>query len=105
MEAHKRKQADDDVDSRRQKLKKARADKRDETAVTEHEIEEFFAILRRIHVAVTYFRNANGGGTKYMDGGLRAVLESNEEEDGVKGKKEDVGWDLNADPEPECDLT
>ncbi|KAK9934761.1 hypothetical protein M0R45_021894 [Rubus argutus] len=49
-------------------------------------------------------RNATGGGTKYMDGGLRAVLESNEEEDGDAKKKENVGWDLNADPEPECDL-
>ncbi|KAK9903798.1 hypothetical protein M0R45_000908 [Rubus argutus] len=105
MEARKRKQADADVVSRRQKLKKAiSADKRDEKAVTEDEVEEFFAILRRIHVAVTHFRNATGGGTKYMDGGLRAVLESNEEEDGDAKKKENVGWDLNADPEPECDL-
>lgn len=104
MEANKRKQGDADVVSRRQKLKKASVDKRDETAVNEDEVAEFFAILRRIHVAVTYFRNANGGGTKYIDGGLRAVLESNEEEDGDTKKKADVGWDLNADPEPECDL-
>lgn len=100
MEAEKRKLAGNDVVSRRKKHKKA-------PAVNEDEVEEFFAIIRNIQVAVSYFKSADvGGGSKFVDGGLRAMLESNEEADGVKGKaktkkKENVDFDLNAEPEPE----
>ncbi|PRQ40376.1 hypothetical protein RchiOBHm_Chr4g0435331 [Rosa chinensis] len=106
MEAEKRKQAGNDVVSGRHKHKKAR----DETTVNEDEVQEFFAIIKRIHVAINYFKSANGGGSKYVDGELRAMIESNEEADGVKGmakttKEEDVGFDLNAEPDPEFDLS
>lgn len=112
--AEKRKQAggDDVVVFGRQK--KARED-----TVTEDEVEEFFAIVRRIHEAVGYFRKVDGNGRRMtaQEGSrrLRAILEgereSNADVNGVKGKgkrreeggEENLGFDLNADPSPECD--
>ncbi|KAH7840371.1 hypothetical protein Vadar_016084 [Vaccinium darrowii] len=76
------------------------------------EVEEFFAILRRIRVAVEYFEKGGGKG----GGRLRELTamgpssrktppfrrrEYEEEIDGVKGLGEEVGdtgLDLNADP-------
>jgi hypothetical protein len=89
-----------------------------EDTVTEDEVEEFFAILKRIHVVVSYFRkvDGNGGRMTTQEGSrrLRAILEreSDADDNGVKGKGKrgeegvvevKVGFDLNADPIPECD--
>lgn len=102
-ESEKRKKADNDdaVSGRR---KKARDDEYgDLTAVTEEEVEEFYAILRRINIAVSYFKKGNGDG-KW----LKAMLNGGhyEEDNGVKearreeGVEENAGLDLNADPDP-----
>ncbi|KAF3431854.1 hypothetical protein FNV43_RR26590 [Rhamnella rubrinervis] len=104
MEADKRKQTDvDGVSGRRRK--KARDDDGEVTAATEEEVEEFYAILRRINDAVSYFKKGDGN-VKW----LRAMLDGGrfEEDDGVKGEarreeegvEENVGFDLNADPGP-----
>lgn len=103
-----RRQAEEDVISGRQK--KAR-----EVTVTDEEVEEFFAILRRIHVAVSYFKN-NGHKVTELAGStrLRAILEGESKEvvNATKGEEakreeegveENVGFDLNADPDPEYD--
>lgn len=97
--------------------KKARGDNNgvDLADVTEDEVEEFFAILKRIHVAVSYFKKVDGNGDGEGGSRLRAILEEEEikeEANGVKrGKVEkreeglelNLGLDLNADPAPECD--
>ncbi|GMI99918.1 hypothetical protein HRI_003661100 [Hibiscus trionum] len=84
--------------------KRARAE--EETTVTEEEVEEFFAILSRIHVAVDYFMKGNGHLRDLTD--LRKVESLNtvgngEANGGEKKKAEDmeenVGLDLNADPD------
>lgn len=112
--AEKRKQAKHDSgDVVFGRQKKARED-----TVTEDEVEEFFAILRRIHVAVSHFRKVDGNGARMTakEGSrrLREILEGESvvAVNGVKGGKgkrrseeENViaGFDLNADPSPECD--
>ncbi|CAN1181358.1 Protein NIM1-INTERACTING 2 [Linum perenne] len=88
-------------------------------AVPEEEVEEFFAILRRIHVAVKYFKKSGGGGGGQsrkrrrptfekedlveIDGGgendVQAVLDG----EANKVAVEEVVLDLNLDPPP--DLT
>ncbi|KAE7995927.1 hypothetical protein FH972_000684 [Carpinus fangiana] len=98
--------------------KKARED-----TVTEDEVEEFFAILRRIHAAVSYFRKVDGNGVRMTakEGSrrLREILEGEMSVSVVavngvnggkgKGKRRsdegvvNAGFDLNADPSPECD--
>ncbi|XP_057962153.1 protein NIM1-INTERACTING 2 [Malania oleifera] len=93
--------------------KKAREDRngRERTGEPEEDVEEFFAILRRIHVAVGYFKNGDGRKLTPEKSNWRAWLESSEcgvESSGVrvrgeaKGKKEGVeengGLDLNALP-------
>ncbi|KAG6624983.1 protein NIM1-INTERACTING 2 [Carya illinoinensis] len=83
-----------------------------EDAVTEEEVEEFFAILRRIHEAVTYFKRAGKGNwRKLMENDLEG--EGHEEVNGVQGEeqrkrkeegiKENAGLDLNLDPDPDCE--
>ncbi|KAK4358323.1 hypothetical protein RND71_023933 [Anisodus tanguticus] len=81
-----------------------------ETAVEDDEVEEFYAILRRIRVAMKYFEKR-----KYKDGGgvrknLKAAQLWNPDlrtedikrvVDGVKEKErveDNAGLDLNADP-------
>ena len=115
-ESEKRKKVDGDgaVTGRK---KKSREDNRDSTVgAPEEEVEEFFAILRRIHEAVSYFKKdeAIGDGRKLTDEGsrLRTMLESVgvDEANGVKGEvrrdrvegvEENLGLDLNAEPGPE----
>ncbi|MBA0563407.1 hypothetical protein Golob_008387 [Gossypium lobatum] len=67
---------------------------REETTVTEEEVEEFLAILKRINVAVNYFKKGNRDIRNLTD--LRMVEDSLNVEvnDG-----ENVGLDLNADPD------
>ncbi|PSR91172.1 NRR repressor like [Actinidia chinensis var. chinensis] len=110
MEAKKRKRSDDvEADA-----KKARVGE-DNGKVTEpedDEVEEFFAILRRIRVAVEYFEKGNGeGGRRELTGKRTASRwspsfrrEDFEEVDDVKGPGQlvgDAGLDLNADPDLE----
>ncbi|CAL5338767.1 hypothetical protein CsSME_00022364 [Camellia sinensis var. sinensis] len=90
--------------------KKARQDGNGEqTEVKEEEVEEFFAIIRRIHVAVKYFeRGSNGDGRKLTE--MRSRLRQSIEREcagGVNGAKskvreegveENLGLDLNAEP-------
>ncbi|XP_062110132.1 uncharacterized protein LOC133821962 [Humulus lupulus] len=83
----------------------------------EEEVEEFFAILNRIHAAVSYFKK---GGRQWTEEGskLRAMLETEncESDDAVKDEavvrmrrdeeavvEENPGFDLNALPGPDCD--
>ncbi|KAK4426894.1 hypothetical protein Salat_1458200 [Sesamum alatum] len=66
---------------------------------TEEEVEEFFAILRRMHVAVKYFQKgaSNGEGGS---GGLPAAAGYRR----PSKRAENGGLDLNAVPEPESNL-
>ena len=75
-------------------------DNGEETTVTEEEVEEFFAILRRIHVAVNYFKKGNGDIRNLTELGKMESLnsEGNVNVNGGKKKEENVGLDLNADP-------
>ncbi|KAB2053276.1 hypothetical protein ES319_A12G176700v1 [Gossypium barbadense] len=71
---------------------------REETTVTEEEVEEFLAILKRINVAVNYFKKGNRDIRNLTD--LRMVEDSLNVEvnDG-----ENVGLDLNTDPDTGSD--
>ncbi|CAL5374326.1 unnamed protein product [Camellia sinensis] len=82
-----------------------------EAAPTEEEVEEFFAILRRMHVAVKYFENSGGDGVRKVKGRWGAALEAEvkaaadgvkaAEESVVNGVRENGVLDLNAVPEAE----
>ncbi|XWS64316.1 hypothetical protein CRYUN_Cryun06bG0175800 [Craigia yunnanensis] len=82
-------------------------DNGEETTVTEEEVEEFFAILRRIHVAVNYFKKGNGDIRNLTELGTMESLNSggnfNLNENGGKKEEENVGLDLNADPDTGSD--
>ncbi|KAJ8774523.1 hypothetical protein K2173_016969 [Erythroxylum novogranatense] len=74
---------------------------------TEEEVDEFFAIIRRIHVAVKYFENSMGG-KKWRESFEKEGFK--EVNGGVDGeKKEDVsvdensGFDLNLVPQSKED--
>uniref|UniRef100_A0A2N9G4M3 Uncharacterized protein n=1 Tax=Fagus sylvatica TaxID=28930 RepID=A0A2N9G4M3_FAGSY len=83
--------------------KKARSDNNgvDLADVTEDEVEEFFAILKRIHVAVSYFKKVDGNGDGEGGPRLRAILEEEEikeEANGVKrGKVREEGRGFGAE--------
>ncbi|XP_007046245.2 PREDICTED: protein NIM1-INTERACTING 2 [Theobroma cacao] len=82
--------------------KRARWDENGEeetTTVTDEEVEEFFAILKRIHVAVNYFKKVNGDVRSLTELEKAESLNwgRNAEVDGGE-KEENVGLDLNADP-------
>ncbi|KAL7223254.1 hypothetical protein ACSBR1_024836 [Camellia fascicularis] len=82
-----------------------------EAAPTEEEVEEFFAILRRMHVAVKYFENSGGDGVRKVKGRWGEALEAEviaaadgvkaAEESVVNGVRENGVLDLNAVPEAE----
>ena len=103
--AGKRKQEDDgEVDvGKRAKAEDGNGGGR---TVTDAEVDEFFAILRRIHVAVKYFEKGHGGAgleLTAMEKRWKRIPSSEEVEDfgednGVKddGKREHL--DLNLDP-------
>ncbi|KAL3510800.1 hypothetical protein ACH5RR_030201 [Cinchona calisaya] len=74
------------------------------------EVEEFFAILRRIHKAVKYFEKGNGGSkmksTTATPWRPNFVREDFEVVNGVKSREsfeEYVRLDLNADPDPDTE--
>ncbi|XVE91420.1 hypothetical protein REPUB_Repub01dG0008000 [Reevesia pubescens] len=79
----------------------------EETTVTDEEVDEFFAILRRIHEAVNYFKKGNCDMRSLTEmGKVESLnLRRNVDVNGSKKKKkvaenvkENVGLDLNADP-------
>ncbi|CAN0876359.1 Protein NIM1-INTERACTING 2, partial [Linum grandiflorum] len=85
-------------------------------AVPEEEVEEFFAILRRIHVAVKYFEKSGGGASRKrrrpsfdgeelveIDGGGENDVQVGFDGEASKAVVEEVVLDLNLDPPP--DLT
>ena len=93
--------AEDDAVSGKQQ-KKARGGGGDVESVTEAEVDEFFAILRRIHVAVSYFKKNNDRRIKEEEGSrLRAILEGESKEEENENVEENLGLDLNAVPAPE----
>ncbi|KAJ4822511.1 hypothetical protein Tsubulata_046911 [Turnera subulata] len=86
--------------------KKQRKDQEGEqTTVTDTEVDEFYAILKRLHVAVKYFKEGNGRDGRKLTEIESVGLERDVVGDGVKRNREDVdqnmALDLNADPEPE----
>ena len=92
--------AEDDVVSGKQQ-KKVRGGG-DVESVTEAEVDEFFAILRRIHVAISYFKKNNDRRIKEEEGSrLRAILEGESKEEENENVEENLGLDLNAVPAPE----
>ena len=77
--------------------------------VSEEEVEEFFAILRRVHVAVKYFKEGNGVGKaakrwkpsfemEDFEVEANGVNAGEKKKEGVEGNK---GLDLNVGPETE----
>ncbi|KAI4357828.1 hypothetical protein L6164_001751 [Bauhinia variegata] len=111
MNAEKRRRDDvkEETDNKREKVE----------VVREEEVEEFFAILRRIHVAVKYFEKAEGSGRKLTAKKMNSwkpsfQVEDFEKDDGVRdgavdvddhnnSRREDLveessGLDLNSEP-------
>ncbi|KAK4436943.1 hypothetical protein Salat_0028200 [Sesamum alatum] len=74
-----------------------------EAPPTEEEVEEFFAILRRMRVAVKYFKK---DASNSKDGGYRAQNQTAEAaaDGGKRPVAENSGLDLNAVPEAETSL-
>ncbi|PSR95718.1 Hsp70 nucleotide exchange factor like [Actinidia chinensis var. chinensis] len=82
-----------------------------EAAPSEEEIEEFFAILRRMHVAVQCFEKGNGnsnvdgrkltGRTAIETEALAGTDVVKAGEESVIGARKNGVWDLNAVPEDE----
>ncbi|KAK9276346.1 hypothetical protein L1049_005878 [Liquidambar formosana] len=111
METEKRKWPEND-DAPRGKRAKAGEEKGGERATEEEEVEEFFAILQRIQVAIKYFEKGKGErreltakGSRWRPSfewedfeGVNGVKESEKAEE---GGEENAGLDLNADPETE----
>ncbi|KFK35060.1 hypothetical protein AALP_AA5G229800 [Arabis alpina] len=80
----------------------------DRRTVTEEEVDEFFKILRRVHVATRTVTKVNGGVVepskkrkRSQSLGLRNSLDTNGERDGVN-RVGLMGLDLNSKPEPDC---
>ncbi|KAI7979120.1 hypothetical protein ACSBR2_006164 [Camellia fascicularis] len=110
METEKRKRTDDgELDGKKTRVREDNG----WLTVTEDDddVEEFYAILQRIQVAVKYFQKGNGeyGRRELTANGSKSWSPSFEpadfkKVDGVKGPngvEEDTGLDLNADPEGE----
>lgn len=130
-ETRKRPANDSDNGGRTKARARARAREDDESrTATEEEVEEFFAILRRMHAAGRYFKKNNGNGLEITEKGVRwrpafewedfrglnAVQSDADAATALNGKSVGVfkkgeekteesalsgGFDLNAEPEPE----
>ncbi|KAJ9140732.1 hypothetical protein P3X46_031340 [Hevea brasiliensis] len=104
MEAEKRKREDDAKSIEGEKSKEKGVVNGGE-AVAEEEVEEFFAILRRIHVAVKYFEKNDGGKRWKPSFEIEDFEEVNGEVEGEKKEEdsldENTGFDLNSDPPSE----
>ncbi|CAA3012988.1 Hypothetical predicted protein [Olea europaea subsp. europaea] len=75
---------------------------------TEAEVDEFFAILKRIQVAIRYFEKTSAqNNSSHSSGHAQKLTASEEEVNGVKvGEKkvENSGLDLNTIPEPDANI-
>lgn len=104
MEVHKRKYLHDGEIEGKKQIKAAKIDETAATAAVEDdEVEEFYAILRRIRVAVKYFEkgNAEGGGAGRNLTAAQPWRSDFRQEDDVKEREkveDNAGLDLNADP-------
>ncbi|ONI31394.1 hypothetical protein PRUPE_1G309800 [Prunus persica] len=90
--------------------KKAKVEGDHPETVTEEEVEEFFAILRRIHVAAKYLGKTDDGLTASMKWRPSFEVQDFEEDninlikdqkDGEKKAEGDFSLDLNSHPETE----
>lgn len=112
-EAKRKRGLNDDVSCCRKKAREGVNGGDQKTIATEEEVDEFYAILRRIHVAVSYFEKKNGGGCKLTEDKLGLIGAAVEREDGdevngggnrgevlkmKEGVEETVGFDLNLNP-------
>ncbi|KAL0408854.1 UNVERIFIED_CONTAM: hypothetical protein Sradi_1819800 [Sesamum radiatum] len=99
MEMEKRKRVEDGEAAAGKRGKGRREDGAVDAVPGDEEVEEFFAILRRMQVALKYFENRNAGGQSRATPWRPAF----EREDfaGVKNNPEgnrNAGLDLNSDP-------
>ncbi|KAH7857242.1 hypothetical protein Vadar_010473 [Vaccinium darrowii] len=104
MEGEKKRKRVEDGGGRRRKEREAKPEAEAKAAAatpTDEEVDEFFAILRRMHVAVKYFEKSNAAGRK-LTGRWATSLEA-EVLAGVKvaedGERKKGALDLNALPE------
>ncbi|XP_061993292.1 protein NIM1-INTERACTING 2 [Rosa rugosa] len=98
MDAEKRKREDEgEIDGKR-----AKSEEDNGAVVTEEEVEEFFTIIRRIHVAARQFGKPEGAaGPKLTTSEkLRLSFEARDFEE-EKRPEADSGLDLNSDPPSE----
>lgn len=120
MEKRKRFDEEEEVDGKKVKGSRPEAENGKKTAETvaakgvdgsddDGEVEEFFSILRNIHVAVKYFKEVNGGDRKKLMGTPWYPNFEREDFEAVKGVKsqetveDNVGLDLNAEPDLDSD--
>lgn len=110
MDPVKRKRPDDgERDGKSKRINESEVSKG--LTVKDDEVDEFFAILKRIQVAVKYFEKSNGGRRELKGKGWRSSFEAedfggdngdnNTENNGSKTEeatKEISGLDLNGDP-------
>ncbi|XP_052175886.1 uncharacterized protein LOC127790411 [Diospyros lotus] len=104
MEAEKkRKRGEEGGEGARRKTERESKPEPEATTPTEEEVDEFFAILRRMHEAVTYFKNGKSGGASLL-GSLEAEVLSDVNE--VKAAEEaEMGvFDLNVAPAAEDEI-
>ena len=105
MEGEKRKSEVNDAVLGGSQKRAREDDSGEETTVTEEEVEEFYAILRRIHVAVNYFKTGNGdmrnltalGKAESLNMGSDVELNCGKKKE-AENVEQNVGLDLNADP-------
>ncbi|CAK9159483.1 unnamed protein product [Ilex paraguariensis] len=108
MEVEKRKRVEErEMEGKKSKVREEEGGK---AVVEDEEVEEFFEILRRIQVAVKYFKKSNGeSGREVTVKGSRLWGPSFEWKDfngvnggegqgGVEEEEEKAGLDLNAEP-------
>ncbi|KAK1386940.1 NRR repressor like [Heracleum sosnowskyi] len=101
MEAEKRKRGDSNGETSCKKMKEISEEKM-EITVTESEVEEFYAILRRIHVAVTYLKKGKGRGFLNNAFKLEDFERFNGGEEREDGEKR-LEFDLNVEPDDEAE--
>lgn len=101
MDADKRKCGDSIAETSCKKMKDSNGEKR-ETTVTDGEVEEFYAIVRRIHVAVTYMKKGNGKGWLNNAFELEDFDKFDFDEERKGGVKR-LEFDLNVEPDDEAE--
>lgn len=93
MDKRKRVEKEKEEESERERLKTKKIKEGDEEQVmpTEEEVEEFYAIVRRMQEAMKYFEKGNNGGDqgrRFVEGRWRAVMESEKEKNKVEDEDE-----------------